>query len=289
MATSPVLIIICCLIVIFNAFLIFIYIKSKFNSFPYYYNIFFCVVISLNNIIRLIHRNTEDEITTMCKIQAVFLTLFDKLILAFVCSYSIINYLGMCRLEFYRDYEKIIYIVLGIFSLLISIISTVIFISEGYSHHSEYCYADTSNNVKKIADSIITSILFVVSLLTLIITIINVIKLKNKMNESNSPDRSSNITYHIFRFSFDICINIILFIYILLIINKQLPFENFWKDLIYIILCLIIEIFYTVNSGFIKEAKRIITCQKINITEENDEKTMVLEEDFADAASGKKV
>ena len=87
MATNPVLIIICAVIVAFNAFLIFIYIKSKFNSFPYYFNIFFCVVISLNNIIRLIHRNIgedTDDVTTLCKIQAVLLTLFDKLLLALV-------------------------------------------------------------------------------------------------------------------------------------------------------------------------------------------------------------
>ena len=110
--------------------------------------------------------------------------------------------------------------------------------------------------------------------------------MKDSMEATNSPDRSANIKYHICRFSFDIGINIILFVYILLIINKKLSsFKSFAKDLIYIILCLIIEMFFTINSEFIKETKRILTCEKIN--KENDEtenKDVMLEEDFSDAA-----
>lgn len=110
--------------------------------------------------------------------------------------------------------------------------------------------------------------------------------MKNSMEATNSPDRSANIKYHICRFSFDIGINIILFVYILLIINKKLSsFKSFAKDLIYILLCLIIEMFFTINSEFIKETKRILTCEKIN--KENDEtenKDVMLEEDFSDAA-----
>jgi hypothetical protein len=161
METNPVLYVICAIIVLFNAFLIFIYIKSRFKSFPYYFNIFFCVTISINNIIRLIRGDPNEQmISDICKAQAVILTFFDKLILACVCSYSVINYLGTCKTEFHKNNEKIIYIILAIFSIIVSIISTIIFINEGYSHHSEYCYADTSNTVKKVADSIITGILF---------------------------------------------------------------------------------------------------------------------------------
>ena len=261
--------VICGLIVLFNIFLIFIYIKSKFNSYPYYFNIFFCVTISLNNIIRLItgERKADEEVSAACKAQAIFLTFSDKLILACVCSYSFINYLGMTRTEFYKNKEKVIFIVLAVISILISIISTIIFISQGYSTHSHFCYADTSNSVKIISDSIITGILFGVSLLCLIILMVNIIKLKNTL-ESESSGRSSNIGYHLCRFSFDIIINIALFIYILLIINKTLSWGSIAKDIIYIILCLIIEVFFTVNKEFIKETKRILTCQKIN-TEDN--------------------
>ena len=277
--------VICGLIVLFNIFLIFIYIKSKFNSYPYYFNIFFCVTISLNNIIRLItsDRKHDEEVSAICKVQAIFLTFSAKLILACVCSYSVINYIGMIKTEFYKSSEKLIYIVLAIVSLLISIISTIIFISQGYSSHSEFCYADTSNNVKKIADSIITGILFGVSLLCLVILIANVIKLKNTI-ESEAPERTSNIGYHICRFSFDIIINIALFIYIFLIINKTLSWGSIAKDIIYIILCLIIEVFFTVNKEFIKETKRILTCQKIN-TEDNP----IATEDNEDSNNYKKM
>ncbi len=285
METNPFLYVICVLIVLFNIFLVFIYVKSKFNSYPYYFNIFFCVTISLNNIIRLItsDRKHDEEVSAICKVQAIFLTFSDKLILACVCSYSVINYIGMIKTEFYKSSEKLIYIVLAIVSLLISIISTIIFISQGYSSHSEFCYADTSNNVKKIADSIITGILFGVSLLCLVILIANVIKLKNTI-ESEAPERTSNIGYHICRFSFDIIINIALFIYIFLIINKTLSWGSIAKDIIYIILCLIIEVFFTVNKEFIKETKRILTCQKIN-TEDNP----IATEDNEDSNNYKKM
>ena len=277
--------VICGLIVLFNIFLIFIYIKSKFNSYPYYFNIFFCVTISLNNIIRLItgERKADEEVSAACKAQAIFLTFSDKLILACVCSYSFINYLGMTRTEFYKNKEKVIFIVLAVISILISIISTIIFISQGYSTHSHFCYADTSNSVKKISDSIITGILFGVSLLCLIILMVNIIKLKNTL-ESESSGRSSNIGYHLCRFSFDIIINIVLFIYIFLIINKTLSWGSIAKDIIYIILCLIIEVFFTVNKEFIKETKRILTCQKIN-TEDNP----IATEDNEDSNNYKKM
>jgi len=277
--------VICGLIVLFNIFLIFIYIKSKFNSYPYYFNIFFCVTISLNNIIRLItgERKADEEASAACKAQAIFLTFSDKLILACVCSYSFINYLGMTRTEFYKNKEKVIFIVLAVISILISIISTIIFISQGYSTHSHFCYADTSNSVKKISDSIITGILFGVSLLCLIILMVNIIKLKNTL-ESESSGRSSNIGYHLCRFSFDIIINIALFIYIFLIINKTLSWGSIAKDIIYIILCLIIEVFFTVNKEFIKETKRILTCQKIN-TEDNS----IATEDNEDSNNNQKM
>ena len=277
--------VICGLIVLFNIFLIFIYIKSKFNSYPYYFNIFFCVTISLNNIIRLItgERKADEEASAACKAQAIFLTFSDKLILACVCSYSFINYLGMTRTEFYKNKEKVIFIVLAVISILVSIISTIIFISQGYSTHSHFCYADTSNSVKKISDSIITGILFGVSLLCLIILMVNIIKLKNTL-ESESSGRSSNIGYHLCRFSFDIIINIALFIYIFLIINKTLSWGSIAKDIIYIILCLIIEVFFTVNKEFIKETKRILTCQKIN-TEDNP----IATEDNEDSNNYKKM
>ena len=289
MATNPALIIICALIVVFNIFLIIIYIKSKFTSYPYYFNVFFCIIISLNNIIRLIHRNLgddgeEENISGICKVQAIFLTLLDKLILTCVCSYSIINYLGTSKPEFYNAHVKIVFIILGIFNLVISIISTIIFINQGYSHHSEYCYASTSNDVKKVADSIITGILFFISLICLIVLLVNLIQLKRKFDSDNSSEKASSVKYHIFRFCFDISINIILFIYILLIINKAVPFDSFVKDLIYILLCLIIEIFFTMNAEFIKEAKNILTCKNDNNeTEAAVEAPLV--GDFGDAAN----
>ena len=287
MQTNPFLYAICVVIVLFNIFMIFIYCKAKFNSFPFYFNVFFSITISLNNIIRLItsERNENEDVSTICKVQAIFLTFSDKLILACVCSYSVLNYLGTTKTEFFKNREKIIYIILASISLLISIISTIIFAKQGYSKHSEFCYVNTSNDVKKVSDTIITGILFGISLLCLIILMVNIIKLKNKF-EAEAPERNSNIGYHICRFSFDIIINIILYVYIILIINKVFSSSgdsslSFVKDLVYILLCLIIEVFFTVNKVFFEETKRILTCKK-NI--ETNDKNQIIIDDFSDAA-----
>ena len=127
--------------------------------------------------------NTEgEEPSGICKAQAILLTLFDKLILTLVCCYSVINYLGTSHTEYFNANIKVIFILLLLISLLISILCTIIFINQGYSHSSEFCYAKTRDDVKIIFDTIITTILFAISLLCLIILIKNLCQLKKNLN-----------------------------------------------------------------------------------------------------------
>ena len=61
----------------------------------------------------------------------------------------------------------------------------------------------------------------------------------------------------------------ITFIYVLLIINKLLQFLiGYVKDLIYILITLAVELFFTINTELIKYIKKIFHCG--NDIDDND-------------------
>ena len=91
------------------------------------------------------------------------------------------------------------------------------------------------------------------------------IKLSKQYKESKDSRKSKSNLY-ICRFLFDLFLNIITFGYILILINKILKLDKeykFLKDLIYIVLCLIMELFFTINSELFKEFMRLLTCNKV--------------------------
>lgn len=275
------LIIVNIIIVIVTICLIIIYsLNKKFRSYPCYFNIIFTLVITLDNLIRLIPGgkgtgvdNGEPE-EVICHIQAFSLTFLDKLMLVLMTSYSIINYLGSSKLQFYRKNLKYIFIILTIVSIIISLISTLLFYLKGISNRSEYCYVETKQEFKQILDTIITSILLLISLFCIIKILINIYRLK-KERENDTSQGIETIKSHFCRFIVHFIISFITFTYVILLILKQIPFDNFAKDLIYVLLSLIVELFFTVNSELIREIIRILTCSgnddDDNNTNEGDE------------------
>ena len=122
------LIVFCSIIALINIFVIIIYAKYKSKSKSFInYNIFFCLIISFDNIIRLIHINTgEENLSGICKAQAFVLTFFDKLIITLLCSYSITPFIRslFIRIDSFsinKIYNSIrlVYILWSIFRLLI--------------------------------------------------------------------------------------------------------------------------------------------------------------------------
>lgn len=262
--------------------LILIYsLNKKFRSYPFYFNIMFTISITFDNVIRLIPagRGTgidiDKEKTIPCKIQAFSLTFFDKFMLTLMVVYSIISYLGIFKMEFYKNFQKLIFITLTCISITISFICTMVFYYQGISDRSEFCYVETKNNVKKVVDSIVTSILLLINLFCIIRILIKIYQLKKENDKNNIKDRKNSFNHHLIRFIFDFFINFITFIYVILLILKLLPFDSFVKDLIYIILSLIVELYFTVNTELLKEIKRIITCSKID-----DDNTRLDSNDF---------
>ena len=130
---------------IFSIFIIVMYIKSKFsNTYAYYFNIFFTLVICSRNIVRIFQKGDYDF---ACYLQAFFLSTVDKLIQMQITSYSVINYIGLFKMKFYKNNEKQIFIFLTFFSIMYSLILTTIFISQGLSGEAYCCYIKTSSKV----------------------------------------------------------------------------------------------------------------------------------------------
>ena len=100
-------IIACSLITVISIFILIIYsINKSFKSLPWYFNIFFCIINSMDNIVRVIPYFIEKKITNqnkeICKIQAIFLNTFDKYLLTLMTIYSIINYISQFHIKLYQ-------------------------------------------------------------------------------------------------------------------------------------------------------------------------------------------
>ena len=281
--TEPALIIINALIAVIGLFVAIIYLKSKiFHSYPYYFNLFFILTVLLNNLIRLIPKREEEneyETSIQCYIQGITLTVLDKLMLCQITSYSVIYFLGIFYPDFFDKNKMIIFFTLSEIGFIISLVLATVFSIQGMSCGSQYCYVKTRNNIKFIIDTSVTSILWLISLYCTLRLLINLVKLKRTHNYNNQ--QADSISYHTFRFSFNLVFNIVMYLYVVLLINKKLEFRiNFQKDMFYILLSLIGEIFFTVNIEVIRETKRILTCgQPPLINSNDDERSMPLSEE----------
>ena len=283
--TNPVLIAISVLITISAILIVIVYAKSKiFHSYPYYFNIFFMLTIMLNNLIRLIPgREEENEFDTsiQCYIQGIILTVLDKLMLCQITSYSVIYYLGSFHSEFFERNKMMIFLILSEAGFAISMILATVFSFKGMSVSSQFCYVRTRDNTKYIVDTIVTTLLWLISVLCTLRLLLNLIKIKKEVAVFNR--KADSITYHTFRFSFNLVFNILIYLYVDLLINKKLTWMTDWtKDLYYILLSFIGEIFFTINAEVWKEAKRIITCKESIEIDDEESKTFYDNKEMTD-------
>ena len=256
---------------IFSIFIVTMYIKSRFsNTYAYYFNILFTLVISIRNIIRIIQKSDQDA---FCYIQAFFLSTMDKLIQIQITSYSVINYIGLFQMKFYQNNEKQIFIFLTAFSVMYSLILSTIFISQGLSGEAYCCYVKTSATVKRVIDTLFSIILLLANVSISIKIIITLCE--NKKKESNNKNRLASIRLHLVRFISEIFFVTLIFLIVIFSVNKIFTEDEAKdiKEITYEILLVIMELFYTMNREIFKEIKRIFLCQKDNKTlEESDDK-----------------
>ena len=259
-------------ITLFTIFIIIIYLKShSLKSYPCYFNIYFCLIITFDNVIRLFKATKTEDIdhpSISCKIQAFILSYFDKLFLISITGYSIINYIIIKFTKLYGEHTAKIYIILVSIGIILSLILTSLFFSEGISNSTfqsdRICYVKTSDDLKKSLDSVYTSLLLIIDLFCIISVLVTIKKLIKENELKNNLQNIEKYKYHFWRFTFDLILNIIIFGFVLLIVTKLLENVNSnIIDFIYITLCLISELFFTMNGELLKEIMRMITCNKV--------------------------
>ena len=238
---------------------------------------FFGVIIALNNIIRLIPfrftvgpQEPEGQENVVCKTQAFLATLFDKLLVSLMTNYSIVNYLSVFKSDFYKKYIKRIYIILIFIGFCFSLMLTIIYYRDGISEKDILCYIHTRTTTKIVTDDIYTSILFLINLFCLIRLIVYLGKLSKQYSSEGKMIQFKKSTNYLNRFVLDLIINLIAFAYIFMVINKLLP-KGSYKDLIFTIICLIVELFFTLNKSLYYAFIRVLSCNKYyKITDEPD-------------------
>jgi hypothetical protein len=253
------------------------YTDIKFRKILYYFNTYFALIIAVNNLIRLIpltKDNDQIETSTACKIQAFFLAFFDKLMLTSMTSFSFI----WCYVILYKEEiknknkERKLYIFSNSFGGIISFVCSLIFSIQGNtSDRSEFCYVDTRNEVKQWLDSIVTLILFIINLVCFIIILT---KIKEMKRENKEMVIKEVYSYDLKIFILGLILNIIIFIYVFLLIIKKLPFDNFAKDIIYVLLSFFIDLYIIVNEELIDYLRKFFGCEKKDEANSDSDKNM---------------
>ena len=265
-----ILYILCCLITLFTIFLMIIYFKSNvLKSYPFYFNIYFCIIITLNNGIRLIPSKKDensDDPSLPCIIQAFVLSTFDKLFVASISAFCIINYIIMVRTKLYSEYTLRIYVISIVVGIIISVVLTIIFYTKGISVSNlkdSVCYVKTNTALKRILDSVYNGVLLFINLFCITRILFQITRIMKDSELNNNAQKRKNMKRHFWRFIICFFLNIITYVYIILLINKKVSFgAHQVKDILYVILCLINEIFFSIHEETYKEMMRILTCNK---------------------------
>ena len=234
------------------------------RSYPCYLNIILSMVIAVNNICRLI--TTKKQESFACQLQAFILACFDKLIATTITANSFLTYEGLCDNDYYIAHIKPLFIITNSIGLLISIVFALIFTIRG-TNYFKVCYI-LGGPKKEIPDTILTSILFI---LYLYFTLKSILFLAKNMKElslkSVEKKYIRTFTFHYFRMAISLILCSAFFIVTILIINDSLFFGYDYIDITFITLCLIIDLFFTLNQTVIKQTLKCFNKQ----TEEEDD------------------
>ena len=244
------------IIIIITFYLIFLLIKSNsFKRYPCYNITILSFVIFSDNILRII---PSGDIKALENIQAFLLTFLDKILLTSIVSQSIITYFGVCKNKFYfeKNNERNIFFTLLIMGIIISVILSLLYlIKAGTVNYGTYFYCHDSD-AKRISDTIFNGIFLLINSIIIVLLLIYISKKKNEASLGLIGDLDYG--HHHTRIILMFIINSLLFIESYLIIYDKFPTNE--VDLIYLITCLIVLSYYTINKIIIEETMKIF-CQ----------------------------
>ena len=251
-------------IILISFYLIFLYLKSPvFHQYQSFNVIILSFVIFLDNILRIIPM----DVYILRHIQAFLLTFFDKLILAIITSQALILYYGVCHTKLYYKREKIFFLTSFLIGLIISIILSVLYIviankekGEGgitnYDNSSIYFYV-IGTDCKTLADSIFNGVFLLFNLFFSIVLLVFITRKRKQASLGIIEDLDYG--HHNLRIVLMFIINSFMFVESYLIIYDKMPYD--FIDLIYLISCLLVDLYYTLNKIIIKETLKIF-CKR---------------------------
>lgn len=246
------------------------------RSYPCYLNIILSMVIAVNNICRLI--TTKKQESFACRLQAFILACFDKLIATTITANSFLTYEGLCDNDYYIAHIKPLFIITNSIGLLISIVFALIFTIRG-TNYFKVCYI-LGGPKKEIPDTILTSILFIFYLYFTLKSILFLAKnMKELSLKSVEKKYIRTFTFHYFRMAISLILCSAFFIVTILIINDSLFFGYDYIDITFITLCLIIDLFFTLNQTVIKQT---LKCFNKQTEEEDDNENFVDDNEVED-------
>ena len=200
-------------------------------------------------------------------IQAFLLTFFDKLILAIITSQALILYYGVCHTKLYYKREKIFFLTSFLIGLIISIVLSILYIviankekGEGgitnYDDSSIYFYV-IGTDCKTLADSIFNGVFLLFNLFFSIVLLVFITRKRKQASLGIIEDLDYG--HHNLRIVLMFIINSFMFVESYLIIYDKMPYD--FIDLIYLISCLLVDLYYTLNKIIIKETLKIF-CKR---------------------------
>ena len=246
------------IIIIITFYLIFLMIKSKnLRVYPCYNVLYLSIILFIDNILRLIPTASMPEFIKYS--QAFILVCLDKLLLTTLVAQTIIIYLGVCQTNVYFSHERLIYFSTVLLNLIIGSAMSITFLNlngiTNYDGGAVYYYCG-SDNRKELIDTIFNSVfLFINTMFTIVLLIYISGKKKDaKLGLIEDLDYGHHHTKIVLMF----IINSLLFVESYLIINDII---SNYVDAIYLLTCIVIDIYYTMNKIIIKETMKIF-CKK---------------------------
>ena len=270
------------IIILLTGYLAFIYLRIRhgFNNqkdtymiesriYPCYLNFILSASIAINNIVRLL--KVFNDSTFFCKFQAFVLAVFDKLIYTTITVNSYLTYRGLLDNEFYMNNIKSLFIITNIISISISLILGIIFLCNGTDKYN-VCYVK-GGSFKENIDTVVSFLLFFIFLYSNIKSLLFL--LKNIKELFVIKENISAYVWHFYRMLASLFFCSLAFLITLLIINDSLFMDDDEIDLCFITVCLILDLFYTLNSTVIKQTLILFGCRV-------EEKVMEIDEDNED-------
>ena len=255
------------LIILITFYLVFLYIKSKeFHQKKCFNILLLSIILFLDNILRIIQMN----VYILRHIQAFLLTFFDKLILTTITSQALMMYFGVCQTKLYYKNELAMFLVPLILGLLISAGLTILYIAiahkevgnggiTNFDGTSNYFYV-IGTDLKLLCDSIFNGVLLFVNVFCSGVLLIYLSQKKKKAELGIIEDLDYG--HHHLKIVLMFIINSVMFIESYLIIYNKMPDD--FIDLIYIITCLLLDLYYAINKIIIKETMRIFCIKLYN-------------------------